>query len=149
MSTQIRSQIMRVPTLSSRRVWGTGALAITNLCAAFVLLDPESMRGARIHTIALRMMPVWVWGVAFLIAGVGLAAGAVLRSLGVVHAFGVLSIMSWTALTVGAFVSAFTVDGVTLSGLAVALFAWMFLGPISMLLVPLIYNHRLRKELER
>lgn len=138
----------RAGTLTPRRTWGTLALAISNLSAATVLVDPGAMDDASIHRIALRMMDSWAWGALFLLAGAGLIAAVWRRSLGLVHVFGTLSITVWTALSVGAFLSDVTDDAVKISGLGIALFVWMFLGPLAMLLVPVVYEYRLHRELD-
>lgn len=140
---------MRVGTLTERRVWGTLALAISNICASSVLIDPTAMTDASIHRIALRMMDAWMWGSLFLVIGIGLMIAVVRRSLGMVHIFGTGSITVWTALTVAAALSDLTNDDIAVSGLGIALFIWMFLGPIAMLIVPVAYEYRLHRELER
>lgn len=140
---------MGAGTLTERRVWGTLALALSNLTASLVLVDPAAMTSASIHRIAVRMMEPWMWGVAFLVTGFGLVVAIVRRSLPLVHAFGSASIAVWTALSVGALITDIADSDVELSAIGAALFVWMFLGPLAMLLVPVVYEYRLARELGR
>lgn len=122
----------------ARRIPGTLSLAVVNLIGATVLFEPDTMTDTRVHRVALQMMPVALWASLFLVAGVGLVAASVtLRTL-ILHTFGALSLALWVGMTTAAFMSDLTDDSFRLSGIALALFVWMLLGPLAMLLAPLI-----------
>lgn len=129
----------------ARRIPGTLSLALTNLIGAQVLVYPESMTDTRVHRVALEIAPPWVWGLVFLIAGFGLILAAVTRYTVILHAAGALSLFGWVGITVGGLMSDVTDEAFDLSGLALALFVWMLLGPVSMILVPLIAERYDRK----
>lgn len=129
----------------ARRIPGTLALAITNLIAAFVLADQDSMRDQRVHRVAIDMAPPWLWGLLFLVAGVGLVAATLTLRRFLLHAFGALSLLGWVGITVAAMLSDLLDNSFEFSPLALALFVWMLLGPLAMLLVPLLverYDHQ-------
>lgn len=130
----------------ARRIPGTLSLALTNLIGAQVLIYPGSMTDTRVHRVALQIAPPWVWGLVFLVAGVGLVVAAATRYTVILHAAGALSIFGWVGIAVGALMSDVTDEAFDLSGLALALFVWMLLGPLAMILAPLIAErHDTRK----
>lgn len=130
----------------ARRIPGTLSLALTNLIGAQVLVDPGSMRGVRVHRVALEIAPPWFWGLTFLIAGLVLVAAAATRLRPLLHLGGTLSILGWVGISAGALVSDMGTDTFDLSGLALALFVWILLGPLAMILVPLIAERRDAKK---
>lgn len=129
-----------------RRVWGTLSLAVTNLVASSILFEPDTMLDVPIHRVALEIMPVAAWGALFLVAGVGLVVAAITRLTLLLHIFGSLSIAGWVGICVSAFFSDLSEPSTRLSGLGLALFVWMLLGPLSMLLVPLIAESKDQKK---
>lgn len=96
------------------------------------------MKDAAIHRIAVAIIPELAWGILLLIAGLGLLVAAATRRLILLHIFGTLSIFLWVALSVSAFLSDAFNEEINLSGIALGLFVWMLLGPLAMLLAPLM-----------
>lgn len=142
----MNSRFVPMEQFRARRVPGTLTLAVTNLCAATVLVDPATMRDVDAHRIALEILPVTAWGVLFLVTGVGLTVAAVTRLSFLLHVFGAISVGVWLAVSLSALIVNWTDPDVSLSGIALALFAWMLGGPLAMLLVPLLAERYERHE---
>lgn len=130
----------------ARRIPGTLSLAVTNLIASFVLVDQDAMNGQPIHEVAVNMAPPWLWGLLFLVSGVGLVVAACTLRRALLHGFGALSLLGWVGITVASFLSDLTDSSFQMSPLALALFVWMLLGPLAMLLVPLLVERHDQRQ---
>lgn len=124
-----------------RRIPGTLALAFANLIAATTLRDPDSMTNGAIHRVNVDLLPARVWGALWLVSALGLFAAAVTRRYALLHIFGAMSLAVWSAVVTGALV-AIVKDDLPVSGVALALIVWMIVGPLTMILTPLISKGR-------
>ena len=128
----------RMPT---RRVLGTAALAVTNLVAATIALDPESWT----TIVALRYMggdrTGVLWAGLFGASGLLLAAACVWRRWWMLNAGGVISLALWT-LTSASIILVWVFNGAEISSIAIAM-AWsMPAGQAAMLMTPLMGRTR-------
>lgn len=106
------------------------------------------MDRAAIHEVAIAIMPQVAWGLCLLIAGLGLLVAVATRRLIILHVFGTISIFLWVAITVSALLSDAFDDNINLTGIALGLFIWMLLGPLAMLLAPLMAERSDSKEVK-
>lgn len=127
-------------TYTIRRIPGVVALAVTNLVAAWSWFDDASFRTSVLFEPLRNLAPLGVWAVAWTLAGAGLLASVVRRSLTILHLFGGLSFTIWAAVVAGTMVQ-HVVGTVHLSPIALALYAWLLLGQASMLLAPMWRPH--------
>jgi hypothetical protein len=124
---------------SVRRVPGILALAIANLIAADILRSPATFARSPMHSVNVQLLPAEAWGALWLVSGAGLIVAAGTRLSSLLHIFGGLSFVVWTAVTVGVFVAwAKGYTPMTATGFAVLW--WMWGGVAAMLLVPLSYE---------
>lgn len=154
---------MNVSIFGFRRIPGTLALAVTNFVAAMVWSDSEAWLASPATEVPRSLAPVWVWSIGWMISSIGLFAVIVMRVMNrpirlplrpskhinvllTFHVFALLSLFIWIMNSVGVLYDRF-VGELTISPVALALYAWANLGQLAMIFGPLSCPRRVAYEL--
>jgi len=128
---------MMAQRFAVRRIPGTAILAITNLIAATLLVNPDRFGEVAALTYVRMLGGDHVWGFWFLAGGLFLTVASFTRRWWLLNVGSVISLFAWTAVAFSLMASAVTGQA-DLSPIAIALAWWMFAGQIAMLIVPLL-----------
>ena len=135
-------RLVRPGRMPTRRVLGTAALAVTNLIAATIALDPTSWT----TIVALRHMggdrTGVLWAGLFAASGLLLAAACVWRRWWQLNVGGVISLFVWTLVSVSIILVWAFNGGSRISPIAIAMAWWMPAGQATMLMTPLMGRTR-------